>query len=65
MTSASIEPAFSAERQRSVAAALNAALPAGCVLSALEDTRPYECDGLSAYRQPPMVQAICDEGSGA
>jgi glycolate oxidase len=58
MTSASIEPAFSAERQRSVAAALNAALPAGCVLSALEDTRPYECDGLSAYRQPPMVVVL-------
>jgi len=58
MTSASNEPAFSAERQRSVAAALNAALPAGCVLSALEDTRPYECDGLSAYRQPPMIVAL-------
>jgi glycolate oxidase len=58
MNSASSEPAFSAERQRSVAAALKAALPAGCVLSELEDTRPYECDGLTAYRQPPMVVAL-------
>jgi len=58
MTPASNEPAFSAERQRAVAAALNAALPAGCVLSELEDTRPYECDGLSAYRQPPMVVVL-------
>jgi glycolate oxidase len=58
MTSASNEPAFSAERQRSVAAALTAALPPGCVLSELEDTRPYECDGLSAYRQPPMVVVL-------
>jgi len=58
MTSASTEPVFSAERQRSVAAALSAALPAGCVLSDLEDTRPYECDALSAYRQPPMVVVL-------
>jgi glycolate oxidase len=58
MNSASSEPAFSAERQRSVATALKAALPAGCVLSDLEDTRPYECDGLTAYRQPPMVVVL-------
>ena len=25
-------------------------LPAHCVLSRKEDTRPYECDGLSLYR---------------
>jgi len=58
MNSAASEPAFSAERQRSVAAALKAVLPDGCVLSALEDTRPYECDGLAAYRQPPMVVVL-------
>ena len=23
-----------------------------------EDTRPYECDGLTAYRQLPMVVAL-------
>ena len=33
-------------------------LPADCVLHEPEDLRPYECDGLSAYRQPPMVVAL-------
>jgi len=39
-------------------AALRAALPPSCVLSETEDTRPYECDGLSAYRQLPMAVAL-------
>ena len=39
-------------------AALRAALPPSSVLSELEDTRPYECDGLSAYRQPPLAVAL-------
>jgi glycolate oxidase len=59
MTSApTAAPAYSAERQHAVAQALRAVLPAGCVLAALEDTKPYECDGLSAYRQVPMVVAL-------
>jgi glycolate oxidase len=33
-------------------------LPAQCVLSEPEELRPYECDGLSAYRQLPMVVVI-------
>jgi glycolate oxidase len=37
---------------------LCAVLPPANILSALEDTRPYECDGLAAYRQPPMVVAL-------
>jgi glycolate oxidase len=45
-------------RQQQVAAALRAVLPADCVLSDEEDTRPYECDGLAAYRQLPMVVAL-------
>jgi glycolate oxidase len=49
---------FTLERQRQVAAALDKLLPAGCVLFNEEDTRPYECDGLSAYRQLPMVVAL-------
>jgi len=49
---------FSPARQREVAAALRAVLPAHCVLVDEEDTRPYECDGLSAYRQLPMVVAL-------
>jgi glycolate oxidase len=45
-------------RQREVAAALRAVLPEGAVLFNEEDTRPYECDGLSAYRQLPMVVTL-------
>jgi glycolate oxidase len=48
------------ERRRQVARALLAVLPERCVLFAEEDTRPYECDGLAAYRQLPMVVALPD-----
>ncbi|MEN8106430.1 MAG: FAD-linked oxidase C-terminal domain-containing protein [Pseudomonadota bacterium] len=33
-------------------------LPAECVLSSVEELRPYECDGLSAYRNLPLVVVI-------
>ncbi len=52
------EPAFALSRQQEVAAALRAVLPAHAVLYAEEDTRPYECDGLAAYRQLPMVVVL-------
>jgi glycolate oxidase len=45
-------------RQRTVVDALSAVLPKGALLFNEEDTRPYECDGLSAYRQLPMVVAL-------
>src|SRR5206468_3962959 len=45
-------------RQREVARALRAFLPEPAVLWEEEDTRPYECDGLTAYRQVPMVVAL-------
>jgi glycolate oxidase len=41
-----------------VARALRAFLPERAVLFEEEDTRPYECDGLTAYRQLPMVVAL-------
>jgi glycolate oxidase len=41
-----------------VAQALRAFLPARSVLWQEEDTRPYECDGLTAYRRLPMVVAL-------
>ena len=47
-----------AGRQSQVAAALRSALPQRCVLWREEDTRPYECDGLSMYRQLPMVVVL-------
>ncbi len=53
-----IEPRIDAERQRRVAAALRAVLPARAVLHETEDTKPYECDGLTAYRALPMVVAL-------
>ena len=49
---------ISIERQREVVAALRAFMPAHAVLFREEETRPYECDGLSAYRQLPMVVAL-------
>ncbi len=47
-----------AGRREQVASALRARLPAGVVLSDPEDTRPYECDGLAAYRQLPMIVTL-------
>ncbi|MBI2779616.1 MAG: FAD-binding protein [Gammaproteobacteria bacterium] len=37
--------------------ALHRILPSSAVLSDAEDLRPYECDGLSAYRELPL--AVC------
>ncbi len=45
-------------RQAEVAGRLRQRLPADSVLHAEEDTRSYECDGLSAYRQLPMVVVL-------
>jgi glycolate oxidase len=47
-----------AARQAAVVAALSAALPAHALLWHAEDTVPYECDGLTAYRQQPLVVAL-------
>ena len=47
-------------RRAEVARALRAVLPERCVLADPEDTRPYECDGLAAYRQLPMVVTLPD-----
>lgn len=37
---------------------LAAALPPACLLYHQEDLRPYECDGLSVYRQVPMAVVL-------
>ena len=47
-----------AARQQAVVAALSAVLPAECLLWTAEDTTPYECDGLTAYRERPLVVAL-------
>jgi glycolate oxidase len=46
------------ERQAAVVRALSAVLPAHALLWHNEDTVPYECDGLTAYRQRPLVVAL-------
>ena len=47
-----------AQRRREVVAALTAVLPAHALLWHNEDTTPYECDGLTAYRERPLVVAL-------
>lgn len=47
-----------AERQAQVVAALKPLLPAEALLWHAEETTPYECDGLTAYRQRPLVVAL-------
>jgi glycolate oxidase len=47
-----------AERQAQVVSALLQALPAHAVLYTSEDTVPYECDGLTAYRTRPLCVAL-------
>src|SRR3569832_795422 len=47
-----------AEQQSRVVRALTAVLPAGALLWNAEDTTPYECDGLTAYRQRPIAVAL-------
>ncbi|HRJ53669.1 MAG TPA: FAD-linked oxidase C-terminal domain-containing protein [Candidatus Thiothrix moscowensis] len=36
----------------------NEILPAECILTAEEDLRPYECDGLTAYRRVPLAVVL-------
>jgi len=47
-----------ADRQSQVVRALSEALPPGALLWNAEDTTPYECDGLTAYRQRPLAVAL-------
>ncbi len=47
-----------ADRQREVVAALAPLLPAHALLWQPEATTPYECDGLTAYRQLPLAVAL-------
>src|SRR5450830_895591 len=60
-TSSSLEQQEStdrAQRQTQVVSALQAVLPEHALLWHKEDTTPYECDGLTAYRQRPLVVAL-------
>ena len=46
------------ERQSQIVRALRDLLPAEALLWNAEETTPYECDGLTAYRQRPLVVAL-------
>ncbi|QDL37926.1 FAD-linked oxidase C-terminal domain-containing protein [Rhodoferax sediminis] len=47
-----------AELQAKLIQGLQAVLPAHALLWQTEDTTPYECDGLTAYRQRPLAVAL-------
>lgn len=47
-----------ARRREQVVGELATVLPAHALLWRGEDTIPYECDGLTAYRQQPLVVAL-------
>ncbi len=51
-------PAPRAARQSLVVSQLAKLVPADCILYRPEETAPYECDGLTAYRQLPLVVVI-------
>lgn len=46
------------KRQAAVALELRRVLPSASVLTREEELHPYECDGLTAYRQLPMVVVL-------
>jgi glycolate oxidase len=59
-----IEPmneAREACRKAEVAAALARVLPASAILANREETTPYECDGLTAYRAAPMLVVLPED----
>ncbi|MFZ9183949.1 MAG: FAD-binding protein, partial [Hylemonella sp.] len=47
-----------AQRQAQLVQALQAVLPEHALLWHSEDVTPYECDGLTAYRQRPLAVAL-------
>ena len=46
------------QRRADLAARLSRALAPESVLTASEELKPYECDGLSAYRETPLLAAL-------
>ena len=46
------------QRRERIVAALRTIVPGEGVIAAERELRPYECDGLTAYRQLPMVVVL-------
>ena len=53
-----IDPTPLHARQQDLVSALKPILDEDCLLWEAEDTIPYECDGLAAYRQMPLAVAL-------
>ena len=53
-----IDPSFPFADRGRLLSALNAALPADCLVTKAEGMRVYESDGLAAYRGMPSVVAL-------
>ncbi|MCU0869813.1 MAG: FAD-binding protein [Burkholderiales bacterium] len=51
-------PALSTADRAALLTRLGAVLPATSLLWSAEDTRPYECDGLSAFRRVPLAVVL-------
>src|ERR1700760_4782821 len=47
-------------RRAEIVAALRAIVPGEGVIDSADELRAYESDGLTAYRQPPMVAVLPD-----
>jgi glycolate oxidase len=56
MTAAELAPA--PDKRRNLLAALAAIVPPESLLSQREQTTPFECDGLAAFRQPPLAVVL-------
>jgi glycolate oxidase len=55
------DEARQAARKAEVAAALARVLPASAILASREETAPYECDGLTAFRAAPMLVVLPED----
>jgi len=51
---------FSSVNRAALLAALRPLLPVANLLHEAEDLKPYECDGLSAYRELPLAVALAE-----
>jgi glycolate oxidase len=49
---------FTVDRQALIKRLQRAVLPAQALLVEEEAMRPYDCDGLTAYRQLPLIVAL-------
>ena len=48
------------QKREAIIAAMRAIVPGDGVIDEIDALRPYESDGLTAYRQPPMLVVLPD-----